>query len=83
MILPSFMATVLHGNDFIAVIQGLIDIVQYHHDSDTKLAVQLSDQLQYLQLIADIQIRGRLVKKQNFCTLRQRHGYPHALLLSA
>ena len=57
--------------------------MEYHNNRNPVFPVQLLHQLQDLDLISDIQIRGRFIQKQNLCILGKRHGDPDSLPLAA
>ena len=43
---------------------GLVNIMKYHDNGNTKFFIQPSDQFQDLDLIPDIQVSGRLIQKK-------------------
>lgn len=75
--------TALQTDDLVRKINGLVDVMQNHNDRDVEFFIQFFDQFQDLQLIADIQISGRLIQEQKFGILCQCHGDPDSLSLSA
>ncbi|SMB91736.1 hypothetical protein SAMN00790413_01268 [Deinococcus hopiensis KR-140] len=76
-------APIRHGHQFVAVAHSLVEVVQDHHHRLALLAVQALNEVQHLQLVAEVQVRGGFVQQQHRCVLRQAHGDPGPLPLSA
>ena len=60
-----------------------VQVVHGCQHSDAVLAIQPLEQFQYLDLMVDVEMHGRLVEEQNLGLLRQRHGDDHPLLFAA
>ena len=52
-------------------------------DGQTLLLVDARQEFQYLDLVADIEMRRRLIEQQQTCLLGQSHGEYHFLPLTA
>ena len=60
-----------------------VEVVRREHQGAPALAVQARDERRDLELVRQVQRRGRLVEQQHVGRLRQRGGNHHALLLAA
>ena len=65
------------------VAAGLVEVVQYRREGIPLFAVELAQQLQQIDLMADIQPGGGLVEQHNGRFLRQHHRNPGPLPLAA
>lgn len=72
----------LQRDDVIGKAGGKIDVVE---DEDNRWAAfrQPMDRAHDLNLMGDIECRDRLVEKKGFCPLREQHGKPCPLALTA
>ncbi|MNI49900.1 hypothetical protein D3C73_1045380 [compost metagenome] len=75
--------TAAQGHQMVAVARRHIDIVQYRNHRQATLSAQLLDQRQHLNLMSDIQCRGRFIQQQTAAVLRHHHRQPGALTLPA
>ena len=66
----------------VAVAHGLIEIVQHHDDSQPQGRMEFFHKLHERQLVTNVEICRRLVEKQHFGLLRERHGEPRTLALA-
>ena len=57
--------------------------MQHHHDGPAALAVEPGDQVEHLDLVGEVEVRGRLVEQQQVGVLGQRHRDPGPLALAA
>ena len=71
-----------HGDQVRGVPGGLVEVVQ-HGDERAPLLVQARAQVHDLELVGDVEERGRLVEQQQVGLLRERHGQPDPLPLTA
>lgn len=62
---------------------GVVEVVQHRDQRTALLLVQPGAQVQDLDLVGDVEVRGRLVEQQQRRLLGQRHGDPDALALAA
>src|SRR5690606_39719382 len=62
---------------------GEIEVVQHHDDGGAAVAVEIGEQVEDLDLVADVQEGGRFVQQEDVGLLRQSHGDPDALALAA
>lgn len=57
--------------------------MQHHHDGGSLCAVQLAQQVEHLDLVTEIEERGRLVQEEDPRVLGEGHRDPGALALPA
>ena len=62
---------------------GLVEVVQDDADGDAVVVGQVADQVEDLDLVAQVEVRGRLVEQQDAGVLREAGGQPDALQLAA
>ncbi len=62
---------------------GLVQVMQHRRKGKALGAVQVAQQLQQVDLMADIQPGGRLIQQHDRCLLGQHHRNPRPLTLSA
>jgi len=74
-------AAVFHQGDVAGVVGGEVEVVQ-HHDDGYALFGQGGKVLHQAVLIADIEMVGRLIKKEDFGILQQRADDGGALLFA-
>ena len=55
--------------------------MQHHHNGHAFAFVQVAEQVEYVELIGDIQIGGRFVEQEDVGFLCQRKGDPCTLAL--
>ena len=72
----------LHRDQVRGVPGGLVEVVQ-DGDERAPLLVQPRAQVHDLELVGDVEERGRLVEQQQVGLLREGHGQPHPLALPA
>lgn len=75
-------AAVFHQGDVAGVVGGEVEVVQ-HHDDGHALFGQCGEVLHQAVLIADVEMVGRLIKKEDFGILQQRADDGGALLFAA
>ena len=51
-----------NGNEAFTIAHGLVEVVQHHNDSETERFVEIFHELHERELMADVEIRGRLVE---------------------
>ena len=62
---------------------GLVEVVQHDADGDAVLVGEVADQVEDLDLVAQVEVGGRLVEQQDAGLLREAGGQPDALQLAA
>src|SRR5690606_19919618 len=67
----------------VAVADGPIEVVDGHHDGPAVTLPEPADQVQYLKLVADVQVGDGFVEKQYAGLLGQGPGQKHPLALAA
>lgn len=70
-------------NNLIGVTGSLIEIMEHRDDGATPITNKLPDQIEYLDLVGEIEERRRFIEKKNVRFLGERHGDPCALSLAA
>ena len=65
---------VLHHQKFVCKAQGQVQVVDDHHRRQVLPPHHLPGDVQYIQLIFNIQIAGRLIEQQHWGLLGQRPG---------
>src|SRR5690606_27893413 len=74
-------AAAVHEHDLVGDGGGVPQVVQ--HDADGGAAVgEIADQIERLDLVAQVEVVGGLVEKQDASALSERGGQPHALQLT-
>jgi hypothetical protein len=61
---------------------GEVEVVQHHHDGRAARPIEVGQQVEYLDLVADVQKGRGFVEQQHVGLLRERHRDPHPLPLT-
>ena len=72
-----------HRDQAARVARGEVEVVQHHHDRAAHLAVQALDEIEHVDLVGEVEVRGRLVEQDHVGALRERHRDPRTLALAA
>jgi len=72
-----------HRDQVRRVPAGMVEVVQHGDQGPALLRVQIGTKIEHLDLMGDVQERGRLVEQQDRRLLRQRHRKPDPLPLPA
>ncbi len=73
----------MHRHHMVGIAAGQIQVMQHHDDGFAVLAIERAQQIEHVNLVGQIQKRGRFIEQHHLGILRQRHGYPHPLALAA
>ncbi len=76
-------APAFHGDHMVGVACSKVEVVEHDRHGGSAAAVEVRDQVQDFHLVCQVQVRGGLVQQQDFGFLREGHGDPDALALSA
>ena len=72
-----------HRDQVVGVAAGVVEVVQDEHDRAALLLVEVDEQVEDLDLVGEVEERGRLVEQHQRGALGERHGDPHPLALAA
>ena len=67
----------------VGVAGGLAEVVEDHHDGAVGGGVEFGDEVEHVELVAQVEEGGRLVEKEQRRVLGEREGDPGALALAA
>ena len=81
---PSAIDRAVAQGDEVGGVPGrVVEVVQHRDQGAALLLVQLGAQVEHVDLVLDVEVRGRLVEQQQRGLLGERHRDPHALPLAA
>ena len=67
----------------VGVTRGQVQVMQHDDDCAATLVVAVDEQVEHIDLVAEIEKRGRFIEQQDVGVLGEAHGEPHALALTA
>ena len=76
-------ATVLHGDDVVGVVRGVVDVVQDDHDGFAVVVHRLAQVRHQVARVVHIEVVQRFVQQDVIGVLGEGHGDQRALALSA
>ena len=72
-----------HGDQVVGVPAGEVEVVHHDHDGRAAPPVEVGEQVEHLELVAQVEVGGRLVEQQQIGLLGERHRDPDPLPLAA
>ena len=73
----------LEQDDAVGDVAGLLQVVEHDTHRDAVVVGEVADQVEDLDLVAEVEVGRRLVEEEDRRLLAQARGQPHALALAA